>query len=202
MRASRIALVVILIVVVAIVLYGAHLVHRGFGANTQPSWLEVALARAARNLSIPAIAKDAANPIPPTAENLTEGREHFADHCAACHANNGSGQTEMGQNLDPKAPDMRSPLTQNLTDGEIFYVIQNGVRLTGMPAWSSSHQAPDTWKLVLFIRHLPQLTAEEESDMERFNPKSDADRQEEQEEQEFLNNGTVPASSGNKHHHH
>ena len=67
-----------------------------------------------------------------------------ADHCATCQANGGSGQTEIGQNLYPKAPDMRLPRTQNLRDGEIYYIINNGVRLTGMPAWGESHQAEDS----------------------------------------------------------
>jgi len=136
------------------------------------------LARTERGLAIPASAKTAKNPFPSTAENLSDGREHFADHCATCHANDGSGNTEIGQNLYPKPPDMRLTQTQTLTDGEIFYIINNGVRLTGMPGWGESHGNDDTWKLVLFIRHLPQLSADEKKDMERFNPKSADDEEE------------------------
>ena len=84
----------------------------------------------------------------------------------------------MGQGLYPKPPDLRLRPTQDLTDGEIFYIIQNGIRLTGMPAWGSSHEAEDSWKLVLFIRHLPQLTAEEEKDMKQYNPGGDEDEEE------------------------
>jgi len=146
-------------------------------------------------------AKKEATPVPPTAQNLTEGREHFADHCATCHANNGSGQTEIGQNLYPKVPDMRERQTQRLTDREIFYIIQNGVRLTGMPAWGDSHRADDTWKLVLFIRRLPQLNAAEQKQMERFNPESEADREEQQQEERFLNGGPPPDRSHKEHHH-
>jgi len=65
---------------------------------------------------------------------IAEAKAHFADHCAICHANNGSGNTEIGRNLYPKAPDMRLPQTLNLTDGELYYTIHNGIRLTGMPA--------------------------------------------------------------------
>jgi hypothetical protein len=72
----------------------------------------------------------------------------------------------------PPPPDMRLAQTQNLTDGEIFYVINNGVRMTGMPGWGKSHTPEDTWKLVLFIRRLPQLSAEEKKKMEKFNPKT------------------------------
>jgi mono/diheme cytochrome c family protein len=154
-----------------------------------PSALEAYLARAARNLSIPASERDAKNPIAPTAEGLSEARAHFADHCAICHGNDGSGKTKIGQNLYPKAPDMRLPETQNLTDGEVYYIIHNGIRLTGMPAWGAEEKDEDSWKLVLFVRHLPQLTAAEEREMEALNPKGPAEKQEEQEEEQFLNEG-------------
>jgi mono/diheme cytochrome c family protein len=126
--------------------------------------------------------------------------EHFADHCATCHANDGSGKTEIGQNLYPKAPDMRQPETQNLTDGQLYYIIHNGIRLTGMPAWGAPGGDDDSWKLVLFIRHLPRMNPEEIKEMEHFNPKSAMERSEENEEQLFLNEGQTPEMSKKKHH--
>jgi mono/diheme cytochrome c family protein len=191
-------LAILFLCVIALVAagYGAVLIRHGFSAKDEPSALEKTVARAVRNLSIPSDAKQARNPIPATAENLGEGREHFADHCATCHANDGSGDTEMGRNLYPKPPDLRLPQTQNLTDGEIFYIIQNGIRLTGMPAWGDSHEVDDNWKLALFIRHLPNLTAEEKKDMERFNPKG-ADEQEHEHE-----GGTPSGKPAEEHHHH
>ncbi len=97
--------------------------------------------------------------------------------------------TEIGQNLYPKAPDMRLAQTQNLTDGELYYTIHNGIRLTGMPAWGTEEKDDDSWKLVLFIRHLPQLTPAEEREMEALNPKGPGEKQEEREEEQFLNQG-------------
>jgi hypothetical protein len=71
-----------------------------------------------------------------------------------------------------------------------------------MPAFSTHHSSPeDSWKLVLFIRHLPQLTAEERIEMERYNPKGPDDREEEKEEDDFLN-GAAPARKPESHHHH
>ena len=172
MKIPKSILWILLGLIIAALAYGTVVIRRGFSTRDQPSALETVLARAARDWAIPANAKAAKNPFPPTAENLTDGRGHFADHCATCHANDGSGNTEIGQNLYPKPPDMRLAETQNLTDGEIFYIISNGVRMTGMPGWGVSHGDEDTWKLVLFIRHLPHLTDEEKKDMERFNPKS------------------------------
>jgi len=123
----------------------------------------------------------------PAPEVIAEARAHFADHCAICHANNGSGNTEIGQNLYPKAPDLRLPQTQSLTDGELYHTIHNGIRLTGMPAWGTEGKDDDRWKLVLFIRHLPQLTSEEEREMEALNPKGPGEKQEELDEEQFLN---------------
>ena len=67
----------------------------------------------------------------------------------------------MGRNFYPKAPDMRLPRTQQLSDGEIFYFIENGVRLTGMPGWSTGTPEGEksSWQLVHFIRRLSALTA-------------------------------------------
>ena len=107
----------------------------------------------------------------------------------------------MGKHMYPPAPDMRKPETQNLTDGELFYIIQNGIRLTGMPAWGGSeHGAEDSWKLVHFIRHLPDVTIEERKQMESLNPKGPEDRKEEEEEEKFLR-GETP-NEPQEHHHH
>lgn len=157
------------------------------------------MAGAARNMAVPSAAKHMNNPLPNTPENVVAGEGHWADHCAICHANNGSGDTVIAKNLYPKAPDMRKAGTQNMTDGELYYTIQNGIRLSGMPAWGNpGDNDEDTWKLVHFIRHLPQLTPEEEKRMESLNPKTAEEIQEEKEEQEFLNGQSEPAPSGHR----
>ena len=160
----------------------------GLSARPEPGALESSLAGKARRFAIPQKARELQNPMTASPELLTEGRRHFADHCASCHGNDGSGKTEMGAKLYPRAPDMRLPETQQLTDGELYYIIQNGVRFTGMPAWgeggADDHQS---WHLVLFIRHLPRLTPEEIKDIEQHNPHSAIETMEEQQEEEFLN---------------
>ncbi len=178
-------------VLVAVAIAGFTTVRRGFSARDNPSAMETYVAKTARRLSVPASQRNEANPFPQSSEVLAEARAHFADHCAICHGNDGSGKTQMGQNLYPKAPDMRLLQTQNLTDGEIYYTIHNGIRLTGMPAWGTDVKDEDSWKLVLFIRHLPQLTPAEEREMEALNPKGPGEKQEEQEEEQFLNEGQL-----------
>ncbi len=131
-----------------------------------------------------------------------QARAHFADHCATCHANDGSGRTEIGQSLYPKAPDMRLPDTQRLTDGELYWIIANGVRLTGMPAWGDGGPNDvETWKLVHFVRHLSELTTEQISEMKGLNPKTPEEIKEEQEDLQFLNGSDVDVSSGDGSHH-
>jgi hypothetical protein len=126
--------------------FGWMTIRRGFSARDNPSTLEAYLARTARKLSIPASERDARNRFAPTAEVLSEARAHFADHCATRHGNDGGGKTEIGQNLYPKPPDMRLPDTQNLTDGELYYTIHNGIRLTGIPAWGAEAKDEDSQK--------------------------------------------------------
>jgi mono/diheme cytochrome c family protein len=136
---------------------------------------------------IPAAARGRVNPEPATAETLRDGLEHWADHCAVCHANNGSGETELGQGLYPRAPDMRQPATQELTDGELFYIIENGVKLTGMPGWGTGTEGESaSWHLVQFIRRLPTLSESEILEMEELNPRSPAEWRALEEERRFL----------------
>ena len=177
------SLIVIAMIAGTLVLWNAH----GFSAREQPTAIEAWLARIARSAAVPAGARSVANPVPNTSQTLADARAHWADHCAVCHANDGSGDTIMGRRTYPPAPDMRLPATQRLSDGELFYIIENGVRLTAMPAWGrSAHDEQESWKLVHFIRHLRQLTDEEKAEMKKLNPKSPDEYREEQEEEDFL----------------
>jgi predicted CXXCH cytochrome family protein len=91
-------------------------------------------------------------------DNLAQAHEIFLDRCASCHGQDGAGATMIGRNLYPKPPELRIPPTQDLTDGQLHYIIQHGVRLTGMPAWGNPHeeQGDASWKLVLLLRDLRQ----------------------------------------------
>jgi len=187
------------VIIVVVVLLGlgvavaASFLHDGLSPRAPPWKLETMAARKMRRLAMPANARLAQNPVLASAEELRDARLHFADHCAICHANDGSGNSVIGNGLYPKPPDLRLPETQNLTDGELFWIIENGVRFTGMPAFSNGGEhggTLDSWRLVHFIRHLPHLTAAERIEMERYNPKGPDDRAEEQEENDFLNGAT------------
>ena len=178
-----------------------YFVNSGVSAKEQPGRVEEFMARNVRNMAIARRAKALTNPIEYSAEVIADGRAHFADHCATCHANDGSGKTALGQGLWPKAPDMRQAATQNLTDGELFYIIHNGIRLTGMPAFGQSapDQDMDSWKLVHFIRQLPSLTDDELATMKAMNPKSRHELEEEEAARRFLAGEDLPSD---KHGHH
>ena len=167
------------------------ILRRGISARDEPTWIESVLARQMRHLAVPRSARAQTNPVAATPEVIAEARAHFADHCASCHANDGSGRTELGQSLYPRAPNMRLAATQDLSDGELFSIIEGGIRLTGMPAWGTGtpEGARQSWALVQFIRHLPALTPQEIAEMEALNPKSPDELQKEDEIEKFLNEG-------------
>jgi mono/diheme cytochrome c family protein len=183
---------------------GVWFVRRGISAKNPPGRFETTVARRVRTLAIPRSARDLQNPVQLTPEVIAAGLSHFADHCATCHANDGSGDTEMGRGLYPRAPDMRQQATQSLSDGSLFYIIENGVRLTGMPAWSTgtSGGAEASWHLVHFIRHLPQLTDDELEEMKTLNPKSPEEWQQQEEERRFLEGGSEPQPGSRSRHTH
>ncbi len=132
-----------------------------FFASAPPGRVETSLALRARSLAIPSAARQARNPFAGQKDAWRVVLDHYAEHCEPCHAYDGHGGGEVGRNLNPRTPDMARARTQQLTDGELFYIIQNGVRWTGMPAWKHEHTPEESWKLVSFVRHIPTLTADE-----------------------------------------
>ena len=148
----------------------------GFSARAEPAWMEKVMARNARKIATPPDAINLKNPrTTQTAEMISEADEHFVEHCGMCHGADGKGKTLIGQNLYPKTPDMTLPDTQQLSDGELYYIISNGVRLTGMPAWGSEDKPEAIWDLVALIRRLPKPSPEESKRLESLaNPPDEA----------------------------
>ncbi len=191
-----------LIVLVAGAFFAAWMVHHGFSTRTPPGVVESSLAESMRGLAIPSHYKSLKNPVTVSPDVLREGMEHWADHCATCHANNGSGDTMYGKTLYPRPPDMRQKGTQEMSDGELYYTIQNGIRLSGMPAFGApGDNDQDSWKLVAFIRHLPSLSQSEESEMGKMNPKSPDELEEEKEEENFLQGSPADSHPSHPHQH-
>jgi mono/diheme cytochrome c family protein len=187
---SRIAKLTVLAILLMTVIgaIGVAKIRAGFSARDEPWRIEAFFARHVRLLAIPSAARTLRNPVPSSIPGLEQGMSHFADHCAICHANDGSGRTTIGMNTYPQSPDMREQNTQSLTDGEIYYIIRNGIRFTAMPGWGEGESEDDeeTWNLVHFIRHLPGITPEEIEKMREMNPKTASELQEEERIRRFL----------------
>jgi plastocyanin/cytochrome c553 len=154
---------VLALIVAGVVLGAAAVLYaiaasRPFAADRAPGRLETAIARRLVRLSVPRAERDAVNPLAGDSRAWRGAADHFAEHCALCHGADGRG-SPIGSHMYPPVPDLASPAIQQFSDGALFSIIQNGVRWTGMPAFRSTDNAEETWKLVSFVRHVPQLTA-------------------------------------------
>jgi len=129
----------------------------GCTADKHPSEAETSLANAAKGVTIPLEAGKKQNPLPETEEVIRQGQVVFLGTCAQCHGSDGRGDSNIGRHMDPPAMDLTSSHVQHWSDAELFWIIQNGVRLTGMPSWRSSISENDAWGLARFIHNLPRL---------------------------------------------
>jgi len=168
---------------------------RGITSLRAPLPMEAFVARAAWRFLVPRAARAAVNPVPDDPAVLQEALEHWADHCATCHGEDGSGDTSIGRRVYPPVPDMRTARTQRLSDGELFYAIERGMPWTAMPGWSNgtAEGGHDSWALVRFIRHLPVLTEAERTEIERLTPKPPPNDARDREIDEFLSGGAPPS---------
>jgi predicted CXXCH cytochrome family protein len=125
-------------------------------ARPQPPGIEVAVAMWLLRHSVPATARQQHNPLGADAADVAAGRDLFRHHCEICHGYDGSGRTQIGGGEYPRPPVLRS-LIASMTDGEVFYHIRNGIRNTGMPAWTLPDQ--QVWQLGLYMRNLPKTAS-------------------------------------------
>lgn len=162
MMLHRHRIAIALIVVLAGIALAAAAIWRSVipglsSARREPPAIEVSIATWLLNASVPAEARAQVNPLSGDPSDIAAGRDLFRQKCEACHAYDGSGKTEIGAGEYPRPPALRSMNIMGMTDGEIFYHIRNGIRNTGMPAWSM----PDAqlWQLVSYLRNLPKVAS-------------------------------------------
>ncbi len=125
-------------------------------AHKQPTRVETVLANVAKDVVIPIEAEDLKNPLPDSPEIIHQGQQAFTQNCALCHGADGHAGAQLGRAMYPPAMDMTSPHVQHWSDAELFWIIQNGVRMTGMPSWKSILSERDTWALCIYIHDLPK----------------------------------------------
>ena len=160
MKARRVVAIGCVCVLAVCALVAAVLYSRGFRASSTPGTWETALARYLRDFTIPRAERRRTNPFAGDPNALQQGRQAFLARCAFCHGIDGRGATPIGANQYPRVPDLRLPATQRLSDGDIHYIIENGVQLTGMPAMHSQSSS-ESWKLVAYIRNFRSVTPRE-----------------------------------------
>lgn len=157
---------VALLGVVAIAVAGTVLWSKGFSSRPEPSHLESSLAMKAYDSSVPKRYEGMKNSLEAKGVNLIEAGGHYEEHCAICHADNGSGETKFHGIMNPRPTDLRSDDTQEMSDGELYWVIKNGVRWSGMPAFGKPGDDDEhVWKIVAYVRHLPKLTPQEQQEV-------------------------------------
>jgi len=125
-------------------------------ATTRPSRLEKTLAHAVLDASVRARAPRGRT-APSDTESVGRGREAYRANCLVCHGVSGGEQSSIAAGLNPPVPDLAEPETQSRTDGELFFLVSGGVRLTGMPGFAKSLTERTRWELVGFLRALPKL---------------------------------------------
>ncbi|OFV98681.1 MAG: hypothetical protein A3H94_04130 [Acidobacteria bacterium RIFCSPLOWO2_02_FULL_60_20] len=102
------------------------------------------------------------NPLTPTETNLAEGRQLYEKQCAFCHGLDGAGSGRSRVQFYPPVPSLVPPPNQ-LTDSQMHFVVQRGIRYTAMPSFAKALSEDQIWKVMLWVRQLPEPQSEGES---------------------------------------
>lgn len=96
------------------------------------------------------------DPLPATDENIRAGRRNFTSYCMVCHGLDGQNTgVPFADKMSPPVPPLSSPAVQRYSDGQLHWIIRNGISPSGMPAAKEIFHDDEIWQLVLYIRHLP-----------------------------------------------
>jgi mono/diheme cytochrome c family protein len=125
----------------------------GKEAIVEPSDWETFALNKLKNMKIPESAASA-TPVQKTDENLLAGGEHYNHHCAVCHDLEGDADSVFAKAFYPPAADLTSEYVQKYSDGQLKWIVENGIRLTGMPGWRDLIDEATQWKIVHYIRML------------------------------------------------
>ena len=127
-------------------------------ASAKPGLLEKIFAPWAFTNSMEKRAPDTTNPFANDSSAQASGMDHYRENCVMCHGAPNVEPAELAQGLNPPVPKLDTDDAQSLSDGKLFWIIKNGIRMTGMPAFGETHSDAEIWQIVTFVRHLPKLT--------------------------------------------
>ena len=144
------------IVVVAVVLIVIAAMRFNLSALQPPGRFETRVADLSRLFLIGRASRHEISPRPVNLKaSIGAGGEHYGLDCSVCHSDDGRGQTPVGEWMYPRASDLTSKRVQSYSDRELFWIIQNGIRFTGMPAFGEVETPDHIWDLVNYVRTLP-----------------------------------------------
>ena len=139
----------------ALALVGSLVALCGCKANP-PSALETHIVAAAKH-TIFVGNRGQKNPLPDTPATIADGKEAFGHYCVSCHGNDGQNTgVPFAETMSPPVPSLASPDVQKYTDGQLKWVIDNGIWPSGMPGSKGMLSDDEIWSIVRFIRHLPK----------------------------------------------
>jgi mono/diheme cytochrome c family protein len=161
----------LLILVAAAVILGAFVLvvvlpRLDWSATPKPPAVEKRLASLVLKRWVRRSAPEKNNPMAATAENLKIGHQEFGEHCAVCHAADGSAHNLLGADFYPPIARLERGAPRS-SDGELYFIIANGIRYTAMPGFGAHHDPGDIWRMILWIRHLPHLSATEKAELRK-----------------------------------
>jgi mono/diheme cytochrome c family protein len=99
-------------------------------------------------------------------DQVRAGFRVYNETCVYCHGGPGKDPVDIGKGLNPEPPFLADTV-DHWTSDQLFWIIQNGVRMTGMPSFKATHKEDEIWDLVGFLRQLPKMTPEQYSQMEK-----------------------------------
>jgi mono/diheme cytochrome c family protein len=100
--------------------------------------------------------KNDVNPYKATEDNIAEGKDSFTSYCMVCHGLDGQNTgVPFAETVSPPVPSLASPQVQKYTDGQLRWIIKNGIWPSGMPPSKGEFSDREVWEMVLYIRHLP-----------------------------------------------
>ena len=150
---GRLVAVVILLVIIIAAAY--EVLHMNISALPEPGELETRFATKAKDWYISRAVRHSV-PMPPgsSAAMVSTGETLFGMGCANCHGQDGRKPTPIGQSMYPRVLDLSSPAVQRMSDRELFWVIKNGIRLSGMPGFGRIQSDEQIWELTYYVRSL------------------------------------------------
>ncbi len=152
----RISLSVVLVALLLILAGLAFVAYQfNLSALNEPGQTETYLATRAKRWLVGKSARGPLPPAPPSnSSNAALGEMDFMEDCATCHGKDGRKPTDIGRWMYPRSLDLGSPGVQQWSDAELFWIIKNGIRLSGMPGFGKIHSDKEIWNLVQYVRSL------------------------------------------------